>query len=117
MPPGSLDPPAGVLLYLLTPILYILLRLEANEDALYEGRDLTQQVDIATRLFELREERGWSQTRTAKEAGVSQTSIVHIETGRVRPRLATLRRLAKGFGITVEELTGAPLAATPANSR
>ncbi|MDP9479367.1 MAG: helix-turn-helix domain-containing protein [Actinomycetota bacterium] len=74
-------------------------------------------IDIGARLFELREERGWSQTRTAKEAGVSQTSIVHIETGQVRPRLATLRRLAKGFGITVEELTGAPLAATPANSR
>ncbi|PLS84276.1 MAG: transcriptional regulator [Actinobacteria bacterium] len=77
---------------------------------------MTQQVDIATRLFELRTERDWSQTETARRAGVSQTTIVHVETGQVRPRMATLRRLAKAFDMTVEELT-APLAAAPASSR
>ena len=72
-------------------------------------------TDIGARLFELREERGWSQTETARKAGVSQTTIVHVETGQVRPRMATLRRLAKGLGITVEELIDAPLAVAPAN--
>lgn len=74
-------------------------------------------IDIGARIFELREESGLTQTELARRAGVSQTTVVHVETAQVRPRLATLRRLAKGFGITVEELTNAPLAAAPANSR
>ncbi len=100
-----------------TPILYILLRLWTTKDALTEGSGLNPTMDIGARLFELRTERDWSQTETARKAGVSQTTIVHVETGQVRPRMATLRRLAKGFGITVEELMEVPLAAAPAISR
>ncbi len=74
-------------------------------------------MDIGARLFEIREKRGLTQTELARRSGVSQTTIVHVETGQVRPRMATLRRLAKGFGITVEELIDVPLAAAPANSR
>ena len=62
--------------------------------------------DIGVRVFELRGQLGWSQMKLAKEAGVSHTTIVHVETGQVEPRLSTLRRLARGFGISVEELTG-----------
>lgn len=62
--------------------------------------------DIGTRVFELREQLDWPQMKLAKEAGVSHTTIVHVETGQVTPRPSTLRRIARGFGISVEELTG-----------
>ena len=102
---------------MLTLILYSLLRLGTTEDALTEGSGLNPTTDIGARVFELRDERGWGQTELARKAGVSQTTIVHVETGQVQPRMATLRRLAKGFGITVEELIDAPLAAAPASGR
>ena len=62
------------------------------------------QTDLGERLWELREERGWSQKRTAKEAGLSHVTIAHLETGKVEPRLPTLRKLARTFDMTVDEL-------------
>jgi len=61
-------------------------------------------MDVGERLWELREERGWSQKRTAKEAGLSHVTIANLETGKVEPRLPTLRKLARTFGMTVDEL-------------
>ena len=61
-------------------------------------------TDLGERLWELREERGWSQKRTAREAGLSHVTIAHLETGKVEPRLPTLRKLARTFDMTVDEL-------------
>lgn len=66
-----------------------------------------QKRDLGERIFELRTERGWSGLRLSKEAGISPTTVVHLETGQIgRPRLTTLRRLARAFGVAVEELRG-----------
>jgi transcriptional regulator with XRE-family HTH domain len=46
-------------------------------------------------LRELREERLLSQQELAIRAGVSKTTIVNIETGKIRPHPATLRKLAE----------------------
>jgi transcriptional regulator with XRE-family HTH domain len=60
--------------------------------------------DVGERLLLYRDARGWSQEWTAKEAGVSPTTITHIETGQNRnPRRVTLRRLARAFGVSVDE--------------
>lgn len=67
----------------------------------------TKDVDIAERLFLLREAQGWSQTEVAKRSGVSREAIVLTETGRTFPRLPTLRRLARAFGVSVEEFLNA----------
>lgn len=67
---------------------------------------MNRMRDIGARVFELREQLDWSQMKLAEEAGVSHTTIVHVETGQVTPRPSTLRRIARGFGISVEDLTG-----------
>jgi len=67
---------------------------------------LIANTDVGERLWELRDERGWSQKRTAKEAGLSHVTIAHLETGKVEPRMPTLRKLARTFGMTVDEFLG-----------
>ena len=65
---------------------------------------MIEHTDIGERLYELREQRGWTQVRTAQEAGLSHATITHLETGKVEPRMPTLRKLARAFGVTVDEL-------------
>ncbi len=74
-------------------------------------------TEIGERIFELRTAAGWGQRDLAREANVSPTTIVHIETGQVpEPRLSTLRKLSKAFGLgSVEELTN-PAKKAPARS-
>lgn len=50
-------------------------------------------------LRELREDRLLSQQELAKRAGVSKTTVVNIETGKIRPHPATLRKLADALGV------------------
>ena len=65
--------------------------------------DAKREVDVAERLFAYRDAAGWSQSETARRAGVSRTSVVLTETGETYPRLPTLRRLARAFGVSVDE--------------
>ena len=63
--------------------------------------------DIGARLFELRDSRAWTQDKLATEAGVSHTTVVGIETGRIeQPRMVTLRRLARAFDMDLDEFLG-----------
>lgn len=55
-------------------------------------------------LRPLRESRGWSQGRLAKELGVSRQTINAIETGRFDPSLPLAMRLAHTFGRAVEDV-------------
>lgn len=68
---------------------------------------MVRQIDaglLADRLWEWRQAAGWSQAETARQAGVSPTSVNHLETGQIeRPRLDTVRKLARAFGISVGE--------------
>jgi len=67
-------------------------------------------MNLGDKVFELRDERGWSQKRLAEIAGVSQTTVVNIETGKIPvPRTPTLRRLARALGVEVEALIGRPI--------
>jgi len=50
-------------------------------------------------LRELRAEHVLSQQDLATRAGVSKTTIVHIETGRIRPHPSTVRKLAAALGV------------------
>jgi transcriptional regulator with XRE-family HTH domain len=78
---------------------------------------LNRTRHIGARVFELREQRGWSQAKLAEEAGVSQTTVVHLETEQIaKPRMATLRRIARGFGMSVEELLAPEGGVTSAHS-
>jgi transcriptional regulator with XRE-family HTH domain len=58
----------------------------------------------ADRITKLRKERGFSQLRLAKESGLTEGHIGHIEQGRRRPTLVTVYRIARGLGVHPDKL-------------
>lgn len=69
-----------------------------------EEEDQRRRAQMGRRLRRVREQRGLSQEQVAERSGVAQESLSRIETGRRDPRLATLRRLAKGLDLSLSEL-------------
>lgn len=67
---------------------------------------------ITNRLRELREQRlhktqepeAWTQESLAQRVGVSRQTIIAIEKGTYNPSLELAFRLARTFGITIEDL-------------
>lgn len=55
-------------------------------------------------LLTLRTSSGWSQEFVARQMEVSRATIVNWERGNTEPRISEAVKLAKLFGITVEEL-------------
>jgi transcriptional regulator with XRE-family HTH domain len=55
-------------------------------------------------IRELREERGWSQFELAVQAGVTPGTVGNWERGKTEPRATQLRRLAKVFGVPMDEI-------------
>lgn len=55
------------------------------------------------RLLSLRTSAGWSQEFVARQMGVSRATIVNWERGNTEPSISEAVKLAKLFGITVEE--------------
>lgn len=54
-----------------------------------------------------RVKRGLSQNQLAKMAGVPQSVICDIESGKTKaPRIDTLKAIAAALGVTVDELIG-----------
>lgn len=60
-------------------------------------------IDVAARLAELREARGWSKNRLAKESGVSQSFVSEIEAGTGKPTVEVLSRLCDSLNVTLAE--------------
>ena len=54
----------------------------------------------------LRDARGVTDYRVAKDTGLSSSTLADWKTGRHAPSLETLRKLAKYFGVTVDFLIG-----------
>lgn len=59
---------------------------------------------MKNRITELRAERSWTQADLAVRIGVSRQTINAIETGKFDPSLPVAFRLAKQFGMPIEEL-------------
>ena len=58
-------------------------------------------------LKKLRNKRGWSQERLAREASISYQTLIKIEQDRIKnPRLETLIKLAKALGVSLDKLVG-----------
>ena len=58
-----------------------------------------------TALAALRRQRAWSQRDLAKQAGVSPSVIVQLETGRTRyPKYKVIRALAAALGVEPREV-------------
>jgi transcriptional regulator with XRE-family HTH domain len=59
---------------------------------------------LASRIKELRDQKGISQEELAHRAGLSRTGMGFLETGKRWPRLDTLMKVADGLNITLDEL-------------
>lgn len=59
---------------------------------------------MLNQLRELRAERGWSQAYLAEQLEVSRQSVNAIETGRYDPSLPLAFRIARLFGLRIEEI-------------
>jgi putative transcriptional regulator len=59
---------------------------------------------VKNRLKVLRAERNWSQADLAERLEVSRQSVNAIETGKFDPSLPLAFKLARLFGMTIEEI-------------
>lgn len=59
---------------------------------------------MTNRLKELRAERGWSQAFLADKLEVSRQSVNAIETGKYDPSLPLAFRIARLFGLPIEQI-------------
>jgi transcriptional regulator with XRE-family HTH domain len=65
---------------------------------------MDQDQGVGREVKRLRDERGWSQTRLAVEAGMSVSGISMIENGHRNLSTATLAKLAEALGVEVRDL-------------
>jgi putative transcriptional regulator len=59
---------------------------------------------MKNRLKVLRAERNWSQAELGEQLGVSRQAVNAIETGKYDPSLPLAFKLARLFGIRIEEI-------------
>jgi transcriptional regulator with XRE-family HTH domain len=59
---------------------------------------------LASKISTLRKSKGLSQERLAELADVDRVALANIETGRRRPTVTTLYRLARGMKVHVRDL-------------
>ena len=58
-------------------------------------------------LKKLRNKKGWTQEKLAREAGISYITLVKIERGNIEnPKLQTLVKLARTLGVSLDKLVG-----------
>lgn len=63
----------------------------------------------ASRLKELREERGETRRDVAMATGLTENTILALEgNGKTNPRLSTIMALASHYGVPIEEIVGGP---------
>ena len=61
---------------------------------------------IALKLRSLREERGLTQKEAAQLANVSQWTLMYLESGKRAPYMPTVTKIARAYGVPLEELVG-----------
>ena len=58
-------------------------------------------MDILQRIAELRDERGWSNYKLAKEAGLDSNSLNNLFRRNSIPEIPTVENICKAFGISL----------------
>ncbi len=66
----------------------------------YEATRIAYELGKAVR--ELREQHGWSQTRLAQAAGMTQSAVARFEAGGTVPTLPVLERLAHALSVELD---------------
>ncbi len=66
---------------------------------------MSKNENLAKNIARLRKQKGLSQEKLARLADVANNTIIKMESGENdNPTLETLRKIAKAFGISVDEL-------------
>lgn len=74
-----------------------------KEPGFKDGYDaLAEEFELASLLIEARARSNLTQAELAKKMGTSQSTIARLESGKAKPTLATLRRLAKATGMRLK---------------
>ena len=73
-----------------------------------EIKHVLADFDLADRVLELRDERGWRQVDLAKQAHLGIGTIRDLEADRRPVLVSTVRRLARAFGLSTEEFLQIP---------
>ena len=60
-------------------------------------------MDTLKRITELRDERGWSNYRLAKESNISQTTLRNLYNRNTLPSIPTLEAICAGLGISLSQ--------------
>lgn len=61
-------------------------------------------MDLAAKIVRLREAKGWTSSRLARESGVSRSYLYQLEKGgKAEPSLSVLGRLAQALGVSLAE--------------
>lgn len=60
-------------------------------------------MDIHQKLWQLLNERGWTEYRLSKECGLSQSTLANIFRRGTSPSIPTLETICRGFGITLSQ--------------
>lgn len=63
-------------------------------------------MNIGCKISKLREERGWTQEKTASMIDISRAALSHYEKNRREPDPHTLTKLADLFNVSVDYLVG-----------
>jgi DNA-binding XRE family transcriptional regulator len=87
--------------------------LDEQYRAKLESEDDGQRKMVGSRIRAARESASLSQQELSRRSGIAQESLSRIETGRRDPRLGTLRRLAKGLDLSLDQLMERLSGATP----
>ena len=59
---------------------------------------------LSARLVELRRKADMTQEELAELAEIDRVALANIETGRRRPTVTTIHRIAVGLGVSVEDV-------------
>lgn len=58
---------------------------------------------VSKRIAELRKAKGFTQERLAEEADIDRVALANIETGRRRPTVITIYKIAVALNVEVKE--------------
>lgn len=86
-------------------ISYLHYRSHVLLDSLYTTGYNMLKSRIGMRIKKLREQKGWTQDRLAKKAGLHRVGLAKIESGdRPNPGILTVKKLARALGVEIAEL-------------
>ena len=65
---------------------------------------LPDAIALGKHLRKLREAKGWTLEELGEAAGMNELQVGHIERGATDPKLSTIRKLARAYGMTASAL-------------